>query len=193
MVSKVRSEYLVEFDCRGRFYTHVNRSQAGVHPFIRNKGPSCFKPWDSTWSRLYFTGRVRSVYNTTTNLSPHRAINKDSPKNHPTSKPPVFDSSTHPPAHRSSSPQCPQSTKPAYASSHHPASPSARATSVSQPYTARSGPRSSTRCAPPSRPAHGQTWPRLPPARCAPARGWRRGSLRAREGAGRRRRTCARG
>lgn len=38
---------------RGGGETNVNRNQAGVQPFMRNSGPSCLRPWDRIWRRLW--------------------------------------------------------------------------------------------------------------------------------------------
>ena len=36
----------------GGSVTHVRRNQAGVQPFIRNRGPSLRRPWVVIWRRL---------------------------------------------------------------------------------------------------------------------------------------------
>lgn len=41
--------------------THVNRSQAGVHPFMRNRGPSSLRLVRITWRTDYFTSRPARV------------------------------------------------------------------------------------------------------------------------------------
>jgi hypothetical protein len=38
----------------GGSVTHVRRNQAGVQPFIRNRGPSLRRPWVVIWRRLCF-------------------------------------------------------------------------------------------------------------------------------------------
>lgn len=37
---------------QGGSATHVRRSQAGVQPFIKNRGPSLRRPWVVIWRRL---------------------------------------------------------------------------------------------------------------------------------------------